>query len=193
MPPIQAITAICYSAGSGATCRKCSETSSKHCKALAISHGNHSGKLWLTAVLLLFQYSQSTLFAVFSRNWHMLLKPNCFQLHHRDGRQAQVEQNQQATDRRLLASALAARTNKIKGTIDSIKGRLRNPEPGTEFVQSLAAALDAGEHQITDLKQEQRHKYDELTKEASSCLLACAQQIVKHCLPMQQCQQQIQH
>lgn len=102
--------------------------------------------------------------------------------------------NQQATDRRLLASALAARTNKIKGTIESIKGRLSNPEPGTEFVQSLAAALDAGEQQITDLKQEQRHKYDALTKEASSCLLTCARQLlVKQCLPTQQCQQEVQH
>lgn len=75
--------------------------------------------------------------------------------------------NQQATDRRLLASVLAARTNKVKGTIESIKGRLSKPEPGTEFVQSLAAALDAGEQQITDLKQEQRQKYDALTREAS--------------------------
>lgn len=99
---------------------------------------------------------------------------------------------QQATERRLLASALAARANKIKGTIESIKGRLSKPEPGTQFVQSLAAALDAGEQQITDLKQEQRHKYDALTKEASSCLLACAHQVLKH-YPMQHCLQLKHH
>ena len=76
----------------------------------------------------------------------------------------------------MLASGLAARTNKIKGNIESIKGRLSNPEPGTEFVQSLAAALDAGEQQITDLKQDQRQKYDALTREASNCLLASVRQ-----------------
>ena len=107
-------------------------------------------------------------------------------MHHRDGRQAQAEMTQQTTDRRLLASALAARNNKIKGTIESIKGKLSKPEPGAEFVQSLAAALDAGEQQITDLKQEQRHKYDALIKEASSCLLAWARQVLKH-HPMQHC------
>ncbi|KAL3133005.1 hypothetical protein ABBQ38_006914 [Trebouxia sp. C0009 RCD-2024] len=73
--------------------------------------------------------------------------------------------NQEAVDRRLLVSALAARTSKIKGTIESIQNKLSKPEPGPEFVQSLAAALDAGEHQITDLKQEKRHKYNALTKE----------------------------
>lgn len=106
----------------------------------------------------------------------LLLEPVCSLLYRRDGRQAQVELNQQATDRRLLASALAARTNKIKGNIESIKGRLSNPEPGTDFVQSLATALDAGEQQITNLKQEQRQKYDALTKEVSNCLFASAQQ-----------------
>lgn len=74
---------------------------------------------------------------------------------------------QQAVDRRLLASALAARTSKIKGTIQSIQNKLIKPESGPEFVQSLAATLDAGEQQITDLKQEQRHKYDALTKEVT--------------------------
>lgn len=113
-------------------------------------------------------------------------------MHHRDGRQAQVEMTQQATDRRLLASALAARTNKIKGIIESIKSRLSKPEPGTEFVQSLAAALDAGEQQITDLKQEQRLKYDALTKEASSCLLACAHEMSNHYLT-KHCQHLSQH
>ena len=67
-----------------------------------------------------------------------------------------------------MASALAARASKIKGTIQSIKNKLSKPEAGPEFVQSLAAALDTGEQQITDLKQEQRHKYDALTKEAST-------------------------
>lgn len=76
--------------------------------------------------------------------------------------------NQEAVDRRLLVSALAARTSKIKGTIESIQNKLSKPEPGPEFVQSLAAALDAGEHQITDLKQEKRHKYNALTKEVST-------------------------
>ncbi|KAL3149357.1 hypothetical protein ABBQ32_002160 [Trebouxia sp. C0010 RCD-2024] len=83
----------------------------------------------------------------------------------RDGRQVHAEMAQQAVDRRLLASALAARTSKIKGTIQSIQNKLIKPESGPEFVQSLAATLDAGEQQITDLKQEQRHKYDALTKE----------------------------
>lgn len=83
----------------------------------------------------------------------------------RDGRQAQLETNQHATDRRLLAAALATRTSKIKGTIQAIADKLSRPQPGSEFVQSIAAALDAGERQITDLKQEQRHNYDALTKE----------------------------
>lgn len=95
---------------------------------------------------------------------------------HRDGRQAQAELNQQAVDRRLLASALATRTSKIKGTIQSIQGKLSKPEPGPEFVQTLAAALDAAEQQITDLKQEQRHKYDALTREASTSMPAYARQ-----------------
>lgn len=78
-----------------------------------------------------------------------------------------MEMNQQTADRRLLGTALTARTGKIKGTIESILDRLSRPEPGPEFVQAIAAALDTGERQITDLKQEQRHAYDTLTKEVS--------------------------
>ena len=52
-------------------------------------------------------------------------------------------------------------------------------------MQSLAAMLDAGEQQITDLKQEQRHKYDALTKEASTphCLHSMTRHITATSLP----------
>ncbi|KAL0023783.1 hypothetical protein WJX77_004812 [Trebouxia sp. C0004] len=83
----------------------------------------------------------------------------------RDGRQTQLDINQQASERRLLASALAARTDKIKQTVESIVNKLDNPQPGSHFVESIAAGLDAGEIQITELKAEQRQKYDALTKE----------------------------
>lgn len=64
-----------------------------------------------------------------------------------------------------MASELAARTSRIKATIESISTRLHSPQPGSDFVQSIAAALDAGETQITDLKTEQRQNYDALTQE----------------------------
>jgi len=85
----------------------------------------------------------------------------------RDGRQTQLDINQQASERRLLASALAARTDKIKQTVESIVNKLDDPQPGSHFVESIAAGLDAGEIQITELKAEQRQKYDALTKEVS--------------------------
>ncbi len=83
----------------------------------------------------------------------------------RDGRQTQLDINQQASERRLLVSALAARTDKIKQTVESIVNKLDDPQPGSVFVESIAAGLDAGEIQITELKAEQRQKYDALTKE----------------------------
>ncbi|KAA6427414.1 MAG: hypothetical protein FRX49_02078 [Trebouxia sp. A1-2] len=83
----------------------------------------------------------------------------------RDGRQTQLDINQQTSERRLLASALAARTDKIKQTVESIVNKLDDPQPGSHFVESIAAGLDAGEIQITELKAEQRQKYDALTKE----------------------------
>lgn len=85
----------------------------------------------------------------------------------RDGRQTQLDINQQASERRLLASALAARTDRIKQTVESIVNKLDDPQPGSYFVESVAAGLDAGEIQITELKAEQRQKYDALTKEVS--------------------------
>ena len=45
--------------------------------------------------------------------------------------------------------------------------KLDDPQPGSHFVESIAAGLDAGEIQITELKAEQRQKYDALTKEVS--------------------------
>ena len=67
----------------------------------------------------------------------------------------------------MLASALAARTDEIKQTVESIVNKLDDPQPGSHFVESIAAGLDAGEIQITELKAEQRQKYDALTKEVS--------------------------
>ena len=49
-----------------------------------------------------------------------------------------------------------------------ITEKLSRPGAGPDFVQSIAAALDSGEQQITDLKQEQRSNYDTLSKEVSS-------------------------
>ena len=79
----------------------------------------------------------------------------------------------------MLASELAARTSKIKGTIESIATRLHSPQPGSDFVQSIAAALDAGEAQITDLKTEQRENYDALTQEVYRS--AGCEQLHAHC------------
>lgn len=89
-------------------------------------------------------------------------RSSCF---YRDGTQSESGITEQAAQRRLLASELAARTSKIKTTIESISTRLHSPQPGSDFVQSIAAALDAGETQITDLKAEQRQNYDALTQE----------------------------
>ena len=48
---------------------------------------------------------------------------------------------------------------------DTIVVKLASPEPGSEFVRSIAEALDAGELQITELKKEQRQSYDELARQ----------------------------
>lgn len=46
--------------------------------------------------------------------------------------------------------------------MDSIKEKIADPQPGAQFVRVIAEALDAGETGITELKEEQRHQYDDL-------------------------------
>lgn len=69
----------------------------------------------------------------------------------------------------------------IKGIVESIVDKLQSPQPGSHFVQSIAAALDAGETQITQLKGEQRQHYDDLSREAGCCTLllrpSCSQML----------------
>ena len=83
----------------------------------------------------------------------------------------QLEVNQQAAERRLMTSALTARTAKIKEVVEAVVAKLASPEPGSDFVRSVAEALDAGEMQITELKAEQRQNYDDLARQARSSIL----------------------
>ena len=83
----------------------------------------------------------------------------------------QLEVSQQAADRRLMASALTARTTKIKELVEAVVAKLASPEPGSDFVRSVAEALDAGEMQITELKAEQRQNYGDLARQARQAFL----------------------
>lgn len=73
-----------------------------------------------------------------------------------------MEANEQEAKRRLLAAALAAKASKLRSIMDNISEKVQNPQPGAHFVRAIAEALDAGETGITELKEEQRHEYNNL-------------------------------
>ena len=81
---------------------------------------------------------------------------------------------QQLQDRQQLKRKLQARCQRIRAMVYLVVSRLEQPRGGRQYIEDLAAAMDAGEQEIMALKEQQQQQFEELLAEVSwqQCLTA---------------------
>lgn len=74
---------------------------------------------------------------------------------------------QQLQDRQQLKRKLQSRCQRIRAMVYLVVSRLEHPRGGRQYIEDLAAAMDAGEQEIMALKEQQQQQFEELLAEVS--------------------------
>ncbi|KAK9814260.1 hypothetical protein WJX72_003050 [[Myrmecia] bisecta] len=83
----------------------------------------------------------------------------------REAQQLEVQISEASGERRKLAATLHANINKVHALVAGVKAKLADVQPGQDYIQALAAAMDESEREITTLKEGQRVQFEELAQQ----------------------------
>ena len=74
---------------------------------------------------------------------------------------------QQLQDRQQLKRKLQSRCQRIRAMVYLVVSRLEHPRADRQYIEDLAAAMDAGEQEIMALKEQQQQQFEELLAKVS--------------------------